>query len=54
VVAQRLAAALGAAGVSARVVADREANHSSINNQLGAPGDANTRELLAFVTAQLR
>ena len=52
--AQRLAAALKSAGVSARVLADREANHSVINNQLGAPGDANTRELLAFVTAQLR
>ena len=52
--AQRLAAALKSAGVSARVLADREANHSVINNQLGAPGDANTRELLSFVTAQLR
>ena len=37
-----------------RVLADREANHSVINNQLGAPGDANTRELLAFVAERVK
>lgn len=52
--AQRLGAVLKGAGVSVKVLGDREANHSSINNRLGEPGDANTRELLAFVTAQLK
>lgn len=52
--AQRLATVLKSAGVPARVLADREANHSVINNQLGAPGDANTRELLAFVTERVK
>ncbi|MFM9080838.1 MAG: alpha/beta hydrolase, partial [Opitutaceae bacterium] len=52
--AQRLAAVLKGAGVPARVLGDREANHSSLNNRLGEPGDANTRELMAFVAAQLK
>jgi acetyl esterase/lipase len=52
--AQRLAAVLKSAGVPARILADREANHSVINNQLGAPGDANTRELLTFVAERVK
>ena len=52
--AQRLAAVLRGAGVPARVLGDREANHSSLNHRLGEPSDANTRELLAFVAAQLK
>ena len=45
---------LKSAGVPARVLADREANHNVINNQLGAPGDANTRELLTFVAERVK
>ena len=52
--AQRLATVLKGAGVSVKVLGDREANHNSLNNRLGEPGDANTREVLAFVAAQLK
>ena len=47
--ARRLAAVLGAAGISAKVVAGREATHASINNDIGAAGDPVTAELFAFV-----
>jgi acetyl esterase/lipase len=47
--ARRLAAVLTGAAVSARVVAAREATHASINDNLGAPGDRVTAEVMAFV-----
>lgn len=47
--ARRLAAVLGAAGISARVVAGRETTHAKINDDLGKANDPVTRELLAFV-----
>jgi acetyl esterase/lipase len=47
--ARRLAAVLAAAAVPARVIAAREATHASINDNLGAPGDRVTAELMAFV-----
>jgi acetyl esterase/lipase len=47
--ARRLAAVLAAAAVPARVVAAREATHASINDNLGAPGDRVTAELMAFM-----
>ena len=46
--ARRLAAVLEAAGISARVVAGRETTHASINDNIGVPNDAVTKELLAF------
>lgn len=51
--ARRLANVLEAAAISARVVAGRETTHSSINDNLGAPNDPVTKELLAFVAAVL-
>jgi acetyl esterase/lipase len=47
--ARRLAAVLAASAVPARVVAAREATHASINDNLGAPGDRVTAELMAFI-----
>ena len=52
--ARRLAAVLGSAGISARVVAAREATHASINDNIGAPGDPVTNELFAFVAEALK
>ncbi|MBI5692996.1 MAG: alpha/beta hydrolase [Verrucomicrobia bacterium] len=52
--AQRLAAVLKAAKIPVKVVGDREANHSSLNANLGLPGDACTKELFAFVDAALK
>jgi arylformamidase len=52
--ARRLAAVLGAAGISAKVVAAREATHASINNNIGAAGDPVTAELFAFVAQVLK
>ena len=52
--ARRLAAVLGAAGISAKVVAAREATHASINNNIGAAGDPVTAELFAFVAEVLK
>jgi acetyl esterase/lipase len=51
--ARRLAAVLEAAGVPARVVAGRETTHASINDNIGAPNDAVTKELFAFVAKAL-
>jgi acetyl esterase/lipase len=51
--ARRLAAVLGAAGISAKVVAGRETTHASINDNIGAADDAVTREVFAFVTEVL-
>ncbi len=52
--ARRLAAVLGAAGISAKVVAGRETTHASINNNLGAADDPVTAELFAFVAEVLK
>src|SRR5687767_2990751 len=46
--ARRMAAALDAAGISAKVVAGREATHASINDNLGAPNDPVTAAVFAF------
>ena len=51
--ARRLAAVLGTAGVSAKVVAAREATHASINDDIGTPGDPVTADLFAFVAGSL-
>jgi acetyl esterase/lipase len=52
--ARRLAAVLEAAGISAQVVAAREATHASINDNLGAAADPMTTELFAFVAQALK
>ena len=52
--ARRLADVLRAAGISATVVAGREATHASINDNIGAAGDAVTKELFAFVAGALK
>jgi acetyl esterase/lipase len=51
--ARRMAAVLEAAGVPVKVVAGREATHSSINDNLGKPDDPVTKELFAFVAGAL-
>jgi acetyl esterase/lipase len=51
--ARRLAAVLGAAGISAKVVAGRETTHASINDNIGAANDPVTKELFAFVAEVL-
>jgi acetyl esterase/lipase len=51
--AQRMAAVLESAGISAKIVAGRETTHASINDNIGAPDDPVTKELFAFVTAAL-
>jgi acetyl esterase/lipase len=52
--ARRLAAVLEAAGISARLVAAREATHTSINDDLGSANDSVTKELFAFVAGSLK
>src|SRR5688572_14857388 len=52
--ARRMAAVLGAAGISVKVVAGREATHTSINENLGVPDDVVTKELFAFVAEALK
>ena len=52
--ARRLAAVLQAAGISARIVAGREATHGSINDNIGAVNDVVTKELFAFVADALK
>jgi arylformamidase len=52
--ARRLANVLEAAGISAKVVAGREATHASINDDIGAPNDPVTAELFAFVAQALK
>jgi len=52
--AQRLAAVLEHAGISAKVVVGREATHASINDNIGAPNDPVTTELFAFVVEVLK
>jgi arylformamidase len=51
--ARRMAEVLGAAGISVKVVAGREATHTSINENLGVHDDAVTKELFAFVAQAL-
>jgi acetyl esterase/lipase len=51
--ARRLAAVLEAAGISAKVIAAREATHASINDNIGAADDPVTTELFAFVAQAL-
>jgi arylformamidase len=52
--ARRLASVLQTAGISAKVVNGREATHSSINDNIGAPNDPVTTELFAFVAEALK
>ena len=52
--ARRLAQVLERAGVAAQIVAGREATHNSINDNIGAPEDAVTKELFAFLARVLR
>jgi acetyl esterase/lipase len=52
--AQRLFDVLQAAGISAKIVAGREATHASINDNIGAPDDAVTKELFAFAAGAVK
>ena len=52
--ARRLAAVLQAAGISAKVVAGREATHGTINDNIGVDNDVVTKELFAFVAEALK
>ena len=52
--ARRMAAVLEAAGISAKVVAGREATHASLNDNIGAANDPVTTELFAFVAEALK
>ena len=52
--ARRLANVLQAAGISAQVIAGREATHNSLNDNIGAPDDPITKELFAFLARVLR
>jgi acetyl esterase/lipase len=52
--ARRMAAVLETAGIGAKVVAGRETTHASINDNIGAPNDPVTAELLAFVAEALK
>ena len=51
--ARRLSAVLESAGISAKVVAGREATHASLNDNIGAAGDPITKEVFAFVAMAL-
>lgn len=48
--AQRLAAVLGEAGVSARLFGARDTTHGRLNENLGLPDDPATQALFAFTT----
>ena len=52
--ARRLADVLQTAGISAKVVNGREATHTTINDNIGAPDDSVTKELFAFVAEALK
>jgi acetyl esterase/lipase len=52
--ARRLAAVLQSAAIPAKIVTGRETTHARINDNLGAPDDAVTRELFAFVADALK
>lgn len=51
--ARRFAAVLESAAIAVKVVAGREATHSSLNDDLGKAGDPVTKELFAFVARVL-
>jgi arylformamidase len=51
--ARRMADALEASGISAKVVPGRESTHASINDNIGAANDPITKEVFAFVAAAL-
>ena len=50
--AQRFAAVLQAAGISAKVVG-RDTTHEGLNDEIGVPGSPVTMEVFAFVAAAL-
>ena len=52
--AQRLGAVLTEAGIPNKVFGAKETNHRRINAELGEPDNPVTKELLDFVTAQLK
>ncbi len=52
--ARRMEAVLKDAGVPVKGFAARETNHTRINAELGAPGDATTKVLFDFVAACLK
>ena len=52
--ARRLAAVLETAGISVKVVAGREATHTSLNDNIGAADDPVTKEVFAFVAEALK
>jgi arylformamidase len=52
--ARRLAGVLESAGISAKVVAGREATHANLNDNIGEANDPVTKELFAFVAAALK
>ncbi len=52
--AQRLAGVLQTAGISAKVANGREATHTTLNDNIGAPDDPVTKELFAFVAEALK
>ena len=52
--AKRLAGVLEAAGISARIVVGREATHASINDNIGSPNDAVSKEVFAFAADAIR
>lgn len=51
--AQRLRAVLAGAGIPVSVFNAREATHTTINDNLGTPGDAGTDAVMAFATQAL-
>ena len=51
---QALLDACAAPTYPAKVVGDREANHNTLNANLGVPGDLGTKELWSFVDSALQ
>lgn len=52
--ARRFEAVLKEAGVAAKAFGARESNHNKLNNNLGLPDDAATKELFEFVAGALK
>ena len=52
--ARRMANVLETAGIPVKVVSGRETTHASINDNIGAPNDAVTKDLFAFVADALK
>ena len=50
----RLGTVLKEAGVPVKVFGARESNHNRLNDQLGVPGDAASKELFEFVASALK